>query len=175
MLTILGLMTTFGGLFLFFWYRTVVALPVREQPPFIHPALFKWGIPVVSLTLFVPGLFLLSSIKLWLAGAALALAILLALLLIKFDRYSANMRLIHDRYCRIREANPTMEEMEVLFHTAQWRHPQWSQERVLELVAGKNIESLILLMVVNENKVSPISDWELYRSLKFKAARIAHK
>jgi len=43
----------------------------------------------------------------------------------------------------------------------------------VELVAGKDIENLMLLMLINENKVNPISDWELYRSSKAKAARVA--
>ena len=42
----------------------------------------------------------------------------------------------------------------------------------LELVAGKDIAGLILVMLVSENKINPISDWELYRTLKLKVARI---
>ncbi len=67
-----------------------------------------------------------------------------------------------------------MDESEVLYHTARWRYPAWQHDRLVELVAGKDIESLILLMMISENKINPISDWELYRSLKAAAARITH-
>jgi hypothetical protein len=175
MLAILGIMTAAGGLFLLFWYRTLVSLPVNQQPRFIYPSAFKWGIPILGVLMFALGLFLLLEVRLWIALAAFAMAAVLAALLIRFDRYSANMRLIHDRYCKIRESNPDMDEQEVLYHTAQWRYPQWSHDRQVELVAGKGIEGLLLLMVITENKVNPISDWELYRSLKAKAASIAKR
>jgi hypothetical protein len=171
-MTLLGAMTTAGGLFLFLWYRTLVSLPVRQQPSFILPAAFKWGIPAISLILFLSGLFILATLSPWYALIAAGLAASLGFLLLKFDRYSADIRLIHDTYKKIRQANPSMEELEALFHTARWRYPKWTDDRAVELVAGKDIASLILVMLVSENKINPISDWELYRTLKFKVARM---
>ncbi len=127
----------------------------------------------MSLMLFTSGLYQLAVINIRLVPAALAAAALLSWLFIKFDRYSAEMRIIHDRYRRIRSANPGVEEIEVLFRTAQWRYPQWPEERILEFVAGKDIRNLILLMLLDENGIDPISDWELYRSMKTRVARIA--
>lgn len=173
MLIFLGVMTAAGGFFLFLWYRAVVSLPINKQPLFIHTMLFKWSIPVISFTVCAAGLYLLSAISLWLAGGVLAAAVLLAFLVVKFDRYSAEMRIILDHYRKVREANPGMEELEALYLTARRRYPRWSHDRIVELVAGKDIENLILLMLINENKINPISDWELYRSLKAKAARVA--
>ncbi len=173
MLAFLGLMTSAAGFFLFFWYRILVSLPKSRQPRIIHRRLFKWGIPTVSLTLFAAGLYQLAVFDMRLAGTALAAAVLLSWLLIKFDRYSAEMRIIHDRYRKVRAANPGMEEVEILFQTARWRYPQWSHDRIVELVAGKDIVNLMLLMLIDENKINPISDWELYRSVKAKAVRIA--
>ena len=40
------------------------------------------------------------------------------------------------------------------------------------MVGGKDIESLILFMIVQENRIHPIRDWELYRKLKKKASRV---
>jgi hypothetical protein len=172
MLTFLGAMTTVAGLFLLLWYRTVVALPVKRQPLFIHPVLFKWGVPIFGIAIFAAGLYLLSTISHGLAGAVFAASLILFVLVTRFDRYSAEMRIIHHHYRGVRETNPGLEEIEVLFLTAKWRYPQWSHDRVVELVAGKDIESLILLMLINENKINPITDWELYRSLRTKAARL---
>lgn len=169
--TFLGVMTTAGGLFLLLWCRTVVALPVKRQPLFVHLVLFKWGVPTLGVAAFAAGIYLLSRVSHWLAGGILAAALFLSLLILKFDRYSAEMRIIHDHYRGVREANPGLEEVEVLFLTAKWRYPQWSHDRIVELVAAKDIEGLILLMLMNENKINPISDWELYRSLK---VRVAH-
>ncbi|HYK89253.1 MAG TPA: hypothetical protein VE398_10810 [Acidobacteriota bacterium] len=172
MLAFLGLMTASAGVFLFLWYRTIVSLPVKKQPSFIHRPLFKWGIPAVSLAVGVSGLYELVMVNLWLAGLALAAGVLLSVLIVKTDRYSAEMRIIHGYYMKLREANPGMEEMEILYLVAKWRYPQWSHDRIVELVAGKDLGNLILLMMITENKISPISDWELYRSLKARAARI---
>jgi hypothetical protein len=169
-----GILTTAAGLFLLLWYRTLAALPVRLQPSMVRVAAFKWGVPAAGLVVFAAGLLLLANIRMWAALAALGISGLLGFILLKFDRYSAHMRIIHDHYLKLRDANPDMPEIEALFRTAGWRYPAWSHDRVLELVAGKDIEALILLIVVNENKINPISDWELYRSLKAKARRVAH-
>jgi hypothetical protein len=112
----------------------------------------------------------LSTVSIWLAVGALVAAVTLSLLIVKFDRYSADMRIIHDYYRNVRTANPGLEENELLFITAMWRYPQWSHDRIVELVAGKDIENLLLLMLISENKINPLTDWELYRSLKTKAA-----
>jgi hypothetical protein len=173
MLSFLGIMTAAGGLFLFLWYRTIAGLPIKQQPLFIRPALFKWGVPAISLLVFASGILLMTAVNPILAVSAAAVSGLLAFLIIRFDRYSANMRLIHDHYCRVRRANPDMEEIEVLFQTAAWRYPKWSHDRLVELVAGKSVEDLLLLMILNEYGINPISDWELYRTLKAKAAQIA--
>jgi hypothetical protein len=170
-----GALTTAGGLFLLLWYRTLAGLPVRLQPSVVRRGPFKWGVPAAGLVVFAAGLYLLGCVAMWAAAAALALSGILGFSLLKFDRYSANMRLICDHYLGVREAHPDMPEIEVLFLTARWRYPTWSHDRILELVAGKDIQTLILLAVVNENKINPISDWELYRSLKAKAERIARR
>jgi hypothetical protein len=173
MLALLGAMTAAGGLFLFLWYRTLVALPVGRQPRFIHAAMFKWGGPVLSLILVGLGLVQLGAVSPTLAVAATVGGGLVGFVLLRLDRYTADMRGIYDRYRRIREENADLAEAEVLFHTARARYPRWSHDRVLELVAAKDIAGLILLIVIKDNGINPISDWELYRSLKLKAERIA--
>ena len=173
MTVLLGIMTVVAGLFLFLWYRTIVSLPAGRQPLFIHPALFKWGIPAISAVVFSAGLYLLSEVDLRLAGSGFAVAVLLTFLILKFDRYSAEMRMIHDHYLKVRAARPDMGETEALFVTSRWRYPGWTDDRILELVSGKDIENLMLLMLIQENKINPITDWELYRSLKARAARMA--
>lgn len=172
MISFLGIMTAAGGLFLFLWYRTIAGLPIKQQPLFIRPVVFKWGVPAISLLVFASGILLMATLNPILAVSAAAASGLLAFLIIRFDRYSANMRLIHDHYCRVRRANPDMEEIEMLFQTAAWRYPKWPHDRLVELVAGKTIEDLILLMILSEYDINPISDWELYRTLKETAARI---
>ncbi len=172
MLALLGCMTTAGGFFLFFWYRTVVSLPRKRQPVYIHSRLFKWGVPLISALVFAAGLYELLQINRWLAPAILACSIVLSFLTVKFDRYSAEARIIRDHYRQVRAANPDMDEMEVLFLTARWRYPQWPHDRIVELVAGKDVGNLIVLMLINENRINPISDWELYRSIKARVTRI---
>jgi len=172
MMIFLGLMTAAGGLFLFLWYRTVVGLPRKRQPQFIRPMVFRWGVPAISLVLFLAGIFLLAGTNPITASVTAAISCILAFLTIEFDRYSANVRVIHSRYLQIRQANPGLEEAEVLFRTVHWRYPEWSHDRLVEMVAGKDIGSLILLMLISEYEINPIQDWELYRSLKTKVAAI---
>jgi len=171
-LSAFGLMTAAAGLFLFLWYRTIAGLPLRQRPQFSRPAVFKWGVPGVGIAVFVAGLFLTAEVSLRLTATAGASAALFVFLIIRYDRYSANMRLIMDRYRKVRRANPDIEEIQVLYRTAAWRCPKWPHDRLVELVAGKSVEDLILLMIINEYEINPISDWELYRTLKAKAARI---
>src|SRR5262245_19256585 len=145
---------------LFLWYRTVVSLPVARQPDFIAVPAFKWGVPALALLLFLGGVYLAALVGAMIAVAAGLVALALSAAAIRFDRYTAAMKLIHDRYRRIREHNPGMLEPEVLYHVAEWRYPRYSEDRLVELVAGKSIESLLLLMVIQDNKINPISDWE---------------
>ncbi len=171
-MTISGLMMVAAGTVLFLWYRTLAGLPLRQRPRFIRPATFKWGVPAVALILFAEGVVLLVQGSAAVASWAVVAAATFCGLVIRFDKYSAGMRLIYDHYLEVRRANPTMEEAELLFHTARWRYPEWTHDRLVELVAGKNIEALCLLMILTENGINPIQDWELYRSLKRKAKRI---
>jgi hypothetical protein len=172
MLEFSGVIAAAGGVFLFSWYRTVAALPVSQRPSFIHWAVYKWGVPATSCAVFVLGILIVLRSHWRTALGVGGAAILVLFLLIRFDRYSAATRLIFDHYRVLRHEKPGMEDLESLFHTAQWRYPQWPQDRVLQFVAGKNIAELILLILITENGINPISDWELYRSLKLKVARI---
>jgi hypothetical protein len=172
MMALWGILTAAGGAFLFLWYRTVVSLPVKRQPYFVQNPAFKWGGPAASLAVFLAGLTLTAAASLPAAAIAAAACLLAGFAVIRFDRYSASMRILFSRYNDLRLQNPDLETAEVLFHLARRRYPQWSHDRLVELVAGKDIENLILLMILNENQVNPLMDWELYRSLKFKAAQI---
>jgi hypothetical protein len=171
MLTALGVLTAAAGLFLFLWYRTVVSLPVKIRPGFVHPAPFKWGFPFLAVLVFLGGLYLTALTGIVGAIAVLAASALLTFLVLRLDRYTAQMRVIVSQYRDLREANPSMEEMEVLFRVAQWRYPTWGHDRLVELVAGKNIRELVLLIMVQDDGISPLQDWELYRSLRSRAAR----
>jgi hypothetical protein len=172
MLTALGFLTAAAGLFLLLWYRTVVSLPAQVRPAFVLWAPFKWGLPLLAVLVFLAGLYLAALTGAVYAIALLAASALLVFLALRFDRYSAQMRLIVSRYRDLREADPAMEEIELLFLIARWRYPKWGHDRLVELVAGKNIRELVLLMMVQENGINPLRDWELYRSLRSRAARI---
>ncbi len=172
MLIIAGAFTTAGGIFLLLWYRTLAGLPRRQQPPWVRRTPFKWAAPVLGATMFAGGLFALARATPAAAWAGAVLSILIAFALLRFDRYSATMRIIHDHYLQVLREKSGATETDALFLTARWRYPDWSEDRIAELIAGKGIESVILLMTIQENSIHPISDWELYRSLRAKAARI---
>src|SRR5512135_2746655 len=101
MMIFLGSVIAAAGTFVFLWYRTVVGLPLKRQPLFIRASIFKWGVPAVALTLFVAGILLLASVSSAAALGAVVVSAVLCSLVIRFDRYSADMRLIRDHYLRI--------------------------------------------------------------------------
>jgi hypothetical protein len=138
-----------------------------------HSPAFKWGVPAAGLILYMTGLWLMSRAGLTPALFGLAVSLLAGFLVIRLDRYAALMRVICSRYRSIRRERPDLDDTMALYLTARWRYPEWAHDRLVELVSGKDIEALILLIAIRENGVNPISDWDLYRSLKEKAARIA--
>jgi hypothetical protein len=170
-LVISGVLALLGGAFVFLWYRTVVSLPMRRRPAFTEKPAFKWPVPIAGLGLTVSGIGMLAAVSWILSAIAIAAVGATGFVIVKFDRYSAQIRIIHDRYQELRRARPDMEELEALFHTASWRYPQWSEDRILQLVAGKDIGSLILLIIISENQIHPITDWQLYDSLKTQVAK----
>ena len=172
MQTIAGISAFICSLFLFLWYRTLVSLPDAARPGFAHRSAFKWGAPGFGLLLFLLGCWLLVRVRISLSLAALGAAALAAFILIYFDRYTAQMRIIYDRYRSIRASDPSLDETTALYRTVRWRYPDWQHDRLVEMVGGKDIESLILFMIVQENRIHPIRDWELYRKLKKKASRV---
>jgi len=165
-------MTAGGGAFLFLWYRTVASLSLKRQPLFVRTLPFQWLAPAVSLAVFAAGLALIGSESLPAAGITAALCLLGGYLILRFDPYSGAMRIIYSRYAELKEQNPDLEPTELLFYLARWRYPEWSHDRIVELVAGKDFANLLLLMIIHENQVNPLQDWELYRQLKSKVAQI---
>ncbi|MBM3789159.1 MAG: hypothetical protein FJW35_02290, partial [Acidobacteria bacterium] len=152
----MGIITVAGGVLLFSWYRIVAALPAARQLSFIRSPPAKWGIPAASLVLLFVGLALMALRSRATAIAAAGAALLAGALIIRFDRYSALMRTIHHRYRELRRANPRMEEIEALFLAARSRYPDWNEDRLVELVAGKNIRELLVLIVIRENDIHPL-------------------
>lgn len=173
MLTLAGTLAVLFAVFLLAWYRTVVSLPAARRPAFTGVPLFKWGVPAASALAFGAGLLAAGSRSGWTALVLSAAGAALATLLIGFDRYSAQMRDVYARYRSFKAERPHVGEAEALFRTARWRYPDWSEDRLAELISGKDIENLLLLMIIQENRINPISDWDLYRTLRAKAAAIS--
>lgn len=170
-----GALTAAAGLFLFLWLRTVASLPAARQPRFIGRTSFRWGVLAISIALFVTGTYLLALASFMAGLVALVTAPTVVLLVVKFDPYSAGMRIMYGDYKQLRRANPDLCQPDLLFRTACRAYPGWSEDRVVELVAGKDIESLMLLTAIRKHGVNPITDWELYRALRKKASRIARR
>jgi hypothetical protein len=98
---LLGVLVGINGLFATLWYRTLVGLPASRKPRYVFYPLFKWGVPLgaVSLLLFscyVIGNKSITTLIVFVVASAVSAACVL-----RFDRYSAEMRLIYDRYRNI--------------------------------------------------------------------------
>ena len=105
----LGIISAGAGVFLLLWYRTVVMLPVARQPHIIHRRMFRLGVPALGGSLCCCGFALISISSLVLAATTCFAGLVFAFLVIRFDRYTASMRMIYGQYGNIRTENPEMQ------------------------------------------------------------------
>jgi len=110
--------------------------------------------------------------RLW-AGLSLAGTVGLGWLVLQQDQYSAMMRILYDDYLTLKKQNPTSGEFDLLFSIVKSRYPRWTEDRKMEICVGKDIQQLVLLLVILEYEIHPINDMPLYERLKNKAQGLA--
>jgi len=83
------------------------------------------------------------------------------------------MRVIYDDYVDLKRQNPGGSEFDLLFSIVKFRYPRWSEDRKMEICAGKDIKQLVLLLVILEYEIHPLNDMSLYERLKARAENLA--
>jgi hypothetical protein len=102
----------------------------------------------------------------WWGSISAALALVLMGLVAKHDPYSAQARIFFRNYLQLQHENPHASDFDCLYSIVKGRFPQWSEERMLELCAGKNIRQLSLILLLLENEIHPLEDMALYAWIK---------
>ncbi len=165
-LSILGILTGILGDFLCVWSLSLYRLSTAQRPRILHSAWFRWGIPALGVLLAISGFFLVLRQSLWLGGLTVIACLSLSALLLRYDQYSAMTRILCDDYFRLKKENPKATEYDLLYSIVKSRKTQWSEDRIVEVCAGKDIRQLILLLLVLEFEVHPLRDMQLYERLK---------
>ncbi len=160
---------TVAGCFLIVWAISLKRLSSAQRPRFSRSLGFLWGVPILGGLLAVLGFSLAMQRSVFWTGLTAALSLVLSWLVLQQDQYSAMMRILYDDYVSLKKQNPGASEFDLLFSIVKSRYPRWSEDRKMEICAGKDIKQLVLLLVIIEYEIHPLNDMPLYERLKIKA------
>ena len=161
------------GCFLIVWTNALKRLSLAQRPRFSRRPLFVWGVPMLGGLLAILGFAVALRRNLPWTTAIAALCFLLGWLVLRHDQYSAMMRVIYDDYVSLKRQNPGGSEFDLLFSIIKFHYPRWSEDRKMEICAGKDIKQLVLLLVILEYEIHPLNDMPLYERLKARAENLA--
>lgn len=174
-ITLLAVLVGMLGAFLVVWPLSIRRLPAAQRPGFSRARWFAWGVPLLGSLLFLSGYGIaLQGSGLW-GGAALAVTLGLSVLLFRHDQYSAMVRILFDDYLTLKKENPGSKEFDLLYSVVKSRKPRWSEDRIVEFCAGKDIKQLVLILLVMEYEIHPLDDMKLYQRLKLEVEALAPK
>ena len=161
------------GCFLLVWSINLRRMSVAQRPRFSRWPSFRFSAPLLGGGLGLAGFGLaIQRSPLW-GGLSCAISLILCWLLLKHDQYSAVIRILYDDYLTLKKQNPPSKEFDLLFSIVKSRYPRWSEDRMMEICAGKDIRQLVLLLLVIEYEIHPLNDMSLYERLKTEAEALA--
>ena len=163
---ILEIMAGFTGAFLFVWSLSLRRLSKAQRPRFVRSAWFRRGIPLAGTALVTSGFLLAVRQNIWLGGMMVIVCFVVSTLLVRYDQYSAMTRVLYSDYLNLKKENPQATEYDLLYSIVKSRKPRWSEDRIVEVCAGKDIRQLVLLLLVLEFEIHPLHDMHLYEHLK---------
>lgn len=172
-MVVLTILLAIFGCFVIVWSVSLRRLSVAQRPRFSRRAIFIWGVPASGAALALVGFTLAIQHSLFWAMLSFALSLVLGWLILHNDQYSAMMKILYDDYLTLKRQNPGSSEFDLLFSIVKSRYPRWSEDRKMEICAGKDIKQLVLLLVVIEHEIHPLNDMPLYERLKAKAEALA--
>jgi len=172
-MTLLYICSGMLGGFLVVWPLSIRRLSVAQRPRFSRAAWFAWGLPLLGISLFVAGFgFALRAHTGW-AIAALAMTLVLGFLLFHHDPHSAMARILFDDYLALKKENSGSNDFDLFYSIVKSRRPRWSEDRIMEFCAGKDVKQLVLLLLITEYEIHPLNDMRLYETLKHKVDVLA--
>src|SRR5438552_1806940 len=169
---VLQILSGIVGCFLLIWNINLRRLSVAQRPRFSRRPSFRFCVPLLGGGLVLLGFGLSLQRNLLWAGLSCTASFILCWLLLQHDQYSAMIRILYDDYYMLKKQNPHSKEFDLLFSIVKSRYPRWSEDRMMEICAGKDIKQLVLLLLVIEYEIHPLNDMLLYERLKAKVAEL---
>ena len=172
-MTPLAILSGVLGGFLIAWPLSIRRLSVAQRPLFSRGAWFAWGVPISGMVLFVAGFGMVLREHPASGIAALVVTLILGVLLLRHDPYSAMARILFDDYLDLKKGNPGSTDFDLFYSIVKSRRPRWNEDRIMEFCAGKDIKQLVLLLLITEYEIHPLNDMRLYETLKTKVEVLA--
>ena len=172
-MTPLAILSGVLGCFLVAWPLSIRRLSVAQRPHFSRGAWFAWGVPSLGLVLFLAGFGMaLREHPAW-GITVLVVTLILGILLLRHDPYSAMARILFDDYLDLKKENPESTDFDLFYSIVKSRRPRWNEDRIMEFCAGKDVKQLVLLLLITEYEIHPLNDMRLYEALKSKVEVLA--
>jgi hypothetical protein len=166
LLFLLGLIGGLTGALVCVWLLSLRRLSIAQRPKFARTVWFQRGSILAGTFLVVSGFLLALRQNLFAGGLLLTGCLVLCALLLRYDQHAAMVRIIYDDYLSLKKDNLGATQYDLLYSIVKSRQPQWSDDRILEICAGKDIRQLILLLLVLEFEIHPLQDMRLYERMK---------
>jgi len=160
------------GVLICVWAITLRRLSVAQRPRFSRAIAFRVAFPLLGGILTAVGSVLALGQSPLVGSLVLVAALSLAWLLLRHDQPSVMIRILYQDYFALKKENPQATELDLLYSIVKCRRPRWSEDRILEVCAGKDIKQLVLLLLVIEFDIHPLNDMEQYERMKQQVERL---
>jgi hypothetical protein len=167
-MTLLAILCGALGGFLVAWPLSIRRLSMAQRPRFSRGPWFRWGVLGLGALLFLLGFGAAVSRSLGWGAIAAGVTLALGFVLFRHDSYAAMARILFDDYRDLRRENPQASDFDLFYSIVKCRRPRWSEDRIMEFCAGKEIQQLVLLLIISEYEIHPLNDMQLYERLKKK-------
>src|SRR5258706_8323272 len=164
-MTLLAILLGLLGGFLLVWSLGIRRLSAAQRPQFSKAIWFIWGVPWLGVVFFSGGFGLTIRQNPGLGITALAVTLILSFLLFRHDPYSAMARILFDDYLTLKKENPGSNDFDLFYSIVKSRRPRWNEDRIMEFCVGKDIQQLVLLLLITEYEIHPLNDMRLYEAL----------
>jgi hypothetical protein len=171
----IAILIGFIGAYVLIWVFNVYRLATAQRPGFFRTKWFQWVVPLSGLIFLVIGFGWALARSLFWGTLSFALMLGLAILLIRYDRFSASIKILYADYLRLKRETPGATDFELLFSIVKSRKPGWTEDRVIEMCVGKDIKQLVLLLLLVDKQIHPLNDMQLYERLKRQVEKLAPK
>jgi hypothetical protein len=163
---LLGLIVGLAGALVCVWVLSLRRLSAAQRPKFARTVWFRWGILLAGTFLAVSGFLMALRQNPFVGGLLLMGCLVFCALLLRYDQYAAMARIIYGDYLSLKKDHPGATDYDLHYSIVKSRQPRWSEERILEICAGKDIRQLTLLLLVLEFEIHPLQDMRIYERIK---------